>query len=218
MLRICTLFVLALLASPANADFIGTLRVIDGDTFDVGTTRVRLFGVDAVELDQPCFDSEGDEWACGTWVRSEVVKRYQGKLVHCQQGDVDRYGRVVASCSHKGRDIASELVQDGIVGAYAKYSSDYLEDEKAAAVAGRGLWASTSMRPSEFRSTKVKARNTVVPEDNCVIKGNISTSGKIYHMPHNRDYAKTRISVRKGEQWFCTETEAHQAGWRAARN
>ena len=218
MFRICALFVLALLASPANADFIGTLRVIDGDTFDVGKTRVRLFGVDAVELDQPCTNADGEDWACGTWVRAEVVKRYQGKLVSCQKVDQDRYGRVVARCAFKGRDIASDLVQDGIVGAYAKYSSDYLEDEKAAAVAGRGLWASTAQLPSEFRATKARAQGTAAPNADCAIKGNISKSGKIYHMPHNRDYARTGISMRKGEKWFCSEAEARLAGWRAARN
>jgi len=218
MFRFCFLFVLALLASPANADFIGTVRVIDGDTIVVGATRVRLHGVDAVELDQPCFNADGDEWECGKWVRAEVVKRYQGKMVTCDPIELDRYGRTVAKCRFNGQDIGESLVSDGIIGAYAKYSHDYLDEEKAAAVAGRGLWASTSQLPSEFRATKARAQGTAAPNAECVIKGNISKSGKIYHMPHNRDYARTGISQRKGERWFCSESEARLAGWRAARN
>lgn len=52
----------------------------------------------------------------------------------------------------------------------------------------------------------------------CDIKGNISSSGeKIYHVPGQRDYNKTKISPEKGERWFCTEDEARAAGWRKAQ-
>jgi hypothetical protein len=46
----------------------------------------------------------------------------------------------------------------------------------------------------------------------CVIKGNISSSGeRIYHVPGQRYYDKTRINWSKGERWFCTEQEAVRA-------
>ena len=48
-------------------------------------------------------------------------------------------------------------------------------------------------------------------------KGNISRSGKIYHVPGSGSYEKTRIDESKGERWFCTEEEAKAAGWRAPR-
>lgn len=51
----------------------------------------------------------------------------------------------------------------------------------------------------------------------CLIKGNISESGKIYHLPGSDWYEHTQINARKGERWFCTEAEARAAGWRAAR-
>jgi endonuclease YncB( thermonuclease family) len=51
----------------------------------------------------------------------------------------------------------------------------------------------------------------------CRIKGNISGSGKIYHVPGTAAYEKTRIDESKGERWFCTEEEARAAGWRAPR-
>ena len=51
----------------------------------------------------------------------------------------------------------------------------------------------------------------------CVIKGNINSSGeRIYHVPGQRYYDKTRINWSKGERWFCTEQEAVRAGWRKA--
>ena len=56
-------------------------------------------------------------------------------------------------------------------------------------------------------------------ENQCDIKGNISIESgeKIYHVPGQKYYAKTKISPEYGERWFCTEEEARQAGWRKAR-
>ena len=51
----------------------------------------------------------------------------------------------------------------------------------------------------------------------CTIKGNISNNGKIYHLQKMASYAKTRITLSKGERWFCSEAEARAAGWRAPR-
>ena len=54
------------------------------------------------------------------------------------------------------------------------------------------------------------------PASNCLIKGNISKRGKIYHLPGSASYDQTDIDVSQGERWFCTEAEARAAGWRAA--
>ena len=48
----------------------------------------------------------------------------------------------------------------------------------------------------------------------CLIKGNISENGRIYHVPGSRYYERTKIDEAKGERWFCTEEEARAAGWR----
>lgn len=48
----------------------------------------------------------------------------------------------------------------------------------------------------------------------CLIKGNISSSGRIYHLPGSDSYDATRIDESRGERWFCTEAEARAAGWR----
>lgn len=59
---------------------------------------------------------------------------------------------------------------------------------------------------------------TVVPTARCTIKGNINSDGeKIYHVPGQRYYASTKIDVSRGERWFCSTTQARQAGWRPAR-
>jgi hypothetical protein len=55
------------------------------------------------------------------------------------------------------------------------------------------------------------------PTTGCRIKGNISQSGRIYHVPGSPSYDQTRIDESKGERWFCSEAQARAAGWRAPR-
>jgi hypothetical protein len=53
----------------------------------------------------------------------------------------------------------------------------------------------------------------------CPIKVNISrtTGERIYHLPGQRYYSRTRIDLSSGERWFCSEDAARAAGWRKAR-
>lgn len=52
----------------------------------------------------------------------------------------------------------------------------------------------------------------------CNIKGNVNTRGeRIYHLPGQKYYRETHISPSHGERWFCSEEEAHAAGWRRSR-
>ncbi len=125
----------------------------------------------------------------------------------------------VGKCFIDGRDINEVIVADGLAEAYRRYSMDYDLAEKTAQVLGLGLWSSEMQTPAEFRADQRAPQSAdVVPDANCIIKGNISGSGQIYHMPHNRDYENTRINEARGERWFCNEAEALAAGWRVARN
>jgi hypothetical protein len=56
------------------------------------------------------------------------------------------------------------------------------------------------------------------PPSGCLIKGNISSNGRIYHVPGSPSYDATKIDESKGEKWFCTVQEAEAAGWRAPKN
>ena len=212
MIRFCSLF-FAVLATPVFADFSGVVRVIDGDTIEVGQVTVRLHGIDAPEIDQTCRTATGQPFACGVVVSEQVHSRYGGEFATCTAVATDRYGRSVAKCMVEGRDMGEEIVLEGWAEAYRRYSMDYDLAEKSAQVRGVGLWAGSMQSPAEYRAT----RGTTT-QGTCTIKGNISNAGRIYHLPHNRDYGATRINEARGERWFCTETEAQAAGWRPARN
>lgn len=221
MLRICAVFVLALLPFGALAGLAGPVRVIDGDTFDVGNERVRLFGIDAPEMDQTCKNRQGQAWACGVWVADQVRHRFGGQNVTCDRMDTDRYGRTVARCFVGNRDVADEIVTLGLAFAYRRYSTDYVSVERQAEKASRGLHASQVQSPAAFRAARTGTRTgtrQAASSPGCAIKGNISSRGtRIYHIPGQQNYERTRISAAKGERWFCTERAARNAGWRRAR-
>lgn len=206
--------ILALLGTPVFAAPNGTVRVIDADTIDVGGTRVRLFGIDAPEMGQPCA-ADGRQWDCGAWTRDAVRNRYEGAFASCEARDTDRYGRIVAQCRVDGEDMGQAIVYSGLAWAFRRYADTYDLDEKAAAIAERGLWAVDVQMPSEFRAAQVA--DTSAPDQTCAIKGNISSGGRIYHVPGQDHYSRTRINPANGERWFCSRADAEAAGWRAAR-
>ena len=213
MIRCVFVLLLAFQASFAIAGPEGPLRVIDADTFDVGDVRVRLFGVDAPEIGQPCA-ADGVEWDCGRWARDQVRDQFEEAWAVCTEQDTDRYGRVVATCHVGGVDIGAEIVSAGWAWAYLQYSDRYALDEKAASVNERGLWALEITRAAAYR--RVQRAGPPAPDPDCAIKGNISENGRIYHVPGSRSYDRTSINLSRGERWFCTAADAESAGWRSS--
>ena len=85
-----------------RADLSGHARVIDGDTLEVGSARVRLYGIDAPESAQRC-RSGGRTWSCGREAARALARRIGSRPIECKERDRDRYGRMVAVCSDRGR-------------------------------------------------------------------------------------------------------------------
>jgi endonuclease YncB( thermonuclease family) len=215
MLTLRSLLVLAfMLAPPAGAlTLTGQAHVVDGDTLVISGERIRLFGIDAPELRQRC-DPSGRNWACGVWAANVLTKLTARGGLKCDALDRDRYGRTVARCTAAGRDIGAEMVRLGAAAAYVNYSLDYVTLEATAKAELRGLWSGVVTAPADYRKV---AKRQPAPTG-CAIKGNINAKGKrIYHLPGQRDYDATRISTAKGEAFFCSETDARAAGFRAAK-
>jgi endonuclease YncB( thermonuclease family) len=212
VLRSALLVMLCLGTAPALAvTLTGAARVVDGDTIEMSGQTLRLIGIDAPELAQPC-ERDGKPWACGDWSRDALRTRLSGRDLSCSGTDQDRYGRWLVTCRLGGRDLGQVLVRNGVAFAYRRYSAIYVSDEAKAQRDGRGLWAGSTEAPEAFRHV-----GSAVPQG-CALKGNVSASGtRIFHAPGQKDYAATRIDAAKGERWFCSAAEAKQAGWRAAR-
>ena len=207
-----------------DANLSGRARVIDGDTIKVGRVRVRLHGVDAPESAQSCL-ARGERWPCGQRAARALAGQIGGRTVACNERDRDRYGRIVAVCRYGGRDVNAWLVAQGWALAYRRYSRAYVNEELSARAARAGIWRGQFVPPWDWRrgerlsrSRREAPRTAEAAPGSCRIKGNISyNSGKrIYHMPGDRNYARTKISPARGERWFCSEAEARGAGWRRA--
>ena len=202
----------------------GHARVVDGDTLEVGSTRVRirLHGIDAPESEQRC-RTGGQSWDCGREAARALDRHIGLDPVACEERDVDRYGRVVAVCRLDGhQDVNAWMVAEGWALAYRRYAMDYVDEEAGARAAKRGVWRGELVAPWDWRRGVRLPDNRLPPPPNegqCAIKGNISTSSgeRIYHVPGGEYYDATVISAAKGERWFCTEAEARAAGWRRSR-
>jgi endonuclease YncB( thermonuclease family) len=198
----------------------GRAEVTDGDSLEIGATRVRLFGVDAVEGRQSCTRA-GRDWACGDEAARKLRSLIGGRTVSCAKRDVDDYGRIVAVCRSGTTDLGAEMARSGFAVAYRRYSNDYVDEESEAKAARRGIWAGEFERPDEYR--REDRAETSTPRNAarcgaCYIKGNINGEGeRIYHVPGSSSYDDTVIDESKGERWFRTETEARAAGWRPPR-
>ena len=142
-----------LVPSLAWADITGPVRVVDGDSLQVGDQQIRLHGIDAPEMKQTC------RWPnkvirCGMIARDAMLDLIAGAQVRCEQKDIDRYGRDVATCSAGGFDIGANMVHTGWALAYRRYSKQYVAIEERAEAAKRGMWRGEFVPPWEWRRGK----------------------------------------------------------------
>src|ERR1700741_5478862 len=96
------LFAIIALFRPAMAqaaDITGTAKVREGDTVQIGNTRIRLGGIDAPSVDQLCLNNDGARWTCGVPARDELIKHAENKngSCHMRHAAVLRFS-VIARC------------------------------------------------------------------------------------------------------------------------
>lgn len=199
--------------SAQAADLTGRVtQVIDGDSLIMETAHgsrleLRLAGIDAPELDQPY----------GARAAAQLRSRILHQRIDVELQGADRYGRLLGCPLHDGENLCHALVARGQAWAYARSEAGQTHEAAQAAAQRKrlGLWRATADPLSPWR-WRVRQRAAANP-GGCPIKGNISRTGaRIYHVPGQQDYTRTRISVRRGERWFCSKSEAEAAGWRPA--
>ena len=147
MLRLA--LILALLPTLVLADITGPARVIDGDTIEIGSERIRLHGIDAPESDQNCQDGDGKVYACGAVATKALAELVRDQPVTCKGNQRDRYGRLIAVCRVGQTNLNSYMVATGMALAYRKYSQEYVVYEGQARSKKRGLWAGKFVKPWE---------------------------------------------------------------------
>lgn len=150
LLGLLSLFLLFLPAF--GQGLVGRASVVDGDTLEVHGQRIRLWGIDTVESSQTCLDSRGKPWPCGRRAAFALADFIGQSPVACTPKDTDRYGRVVAVCVVKGVELNRWLVEEGWALAYLQYGGAvYLEAQREAERAKRGIWQGSFVPPWEYR-------------------------------------------------------------------
>jgi len=214
--RLIALTVMAMgLPSAASAvELAGPARVIDGDTIEIGSRRIRLHGIDAPETAQRCQLPEGT-WDCGAVAEAYLARLVEGRTVRCVGTSLDQYDRLIAVCATDAEpQLNAKMVADGLAWAFVRYSDDYIEEEAKASTHGLGIWQAKTQPPWEYRERRWATAVQIAP-NGCPIKGNINRQGeRIYHTPWSRHYTRTKVNLAAGERWFCSESEALAAGWR----
>ncbi|MGE3335523.1 MAG: thermonuclease family protein [Rhodospirillaceae bacterium] len=160
---LCTFVVAVLSASAFAAELLHgeASRVSDGDTFTLSSqTRIRLFGIDAPELNQKCKRDSACE-PCGQAARDALASLTKGELICEPRGK--SYDRIVARCVVGDKDIALEMIAAGQVtvdGRYIKKRDPlramYLDAEAKAKKAKIGIWASEMIPPDQWRRNRAR--------------------------------------------------------------
>lgn len=134
----------------SSGQITGPARTIDGDTLDIGDTRIRLYGIDAVEKSQLC-SGAFRQWPCGQQATSALTDRIGTSTIECRSRDRDKNDRIVAVCYAGREDLNAWMVSEGWAVAYTRYSSDYVEQEKEARTFKRNIWSGEFVTPETYR-------------------------------------------------------------------
>ncbi|MEO0667177.1 MAG: thermonuclease family protein [Pseudomonadota bacterium] len=95
----------------------GRAYVVDGDSLVINKTEIRIYGVDAPELNHPW--GQKAKWA--------MVALCKGHNIRARIVETDDHGRTVAMCYlPDGRDLSAEMVKQGLALDWPKFSQgDY---------------------------------------------------------------------------------------------
>ena len=128
----------------------GKASIIDGDTIHVEKNKIRLYGIDAPEINQSCTINT-IAWECGLDSSQALESIISENEVRCEIMEIDRYKRFVAKCYANKIYLNQYMVQNGWAIAYRYYSDDFINDEEIAKHKKIGIWQGKFQEPYLFR-------------------------------------------------------------------
>ncbi len=145
-----------------NQQFIGIAEVIDGDSLRIRNDNikyeVRLFGIDAPEFKQNCFDKNDKEYSCGQISKNFLLKLADKKEVLCSYAQKDVYNRYLAICKIDNLVINEEIIKNGMAIIYNLKQADenLINLENLAKVNKLGVWQGKFQTPKDYRKSHKK--------------------------------------------------------------
>jgi endonuclease YncB( thermonuclease family) len=150
------LLLLLALPRPADADGMiirGLPTVVSGDTLDFDGQKIRLFDVDAPEIDQTCLVRGGVEtWPCGREAARALSQALDQFTVSCETMGTDYGGRWFARCNVDTISLAMLMASNGWAVPNQECRCEELRAWSALAKSRNlGIWSGTFVWPWEWR-------------------------------------------------------------------
>jgi endonuclease YncB( thermonuclease family) len=122
----------------------GRATVVDATSFDIASSRILLWGIDAPERGASCYRN-GRRWKPATEAAAALRRCLAGKTVTCRIWSLKReWFRAVhvSECwTEDGQDVGRCMVRGGWASDYTCFSDGYYRDlETEAKNEGLGLW------------------------------------------------------------------------------
>lgn len=207
-----------LFETSTSSEEVEIVEVVDGDTIRIkwqGDNKlVRYLLIDTPETNHPRLGKQpfGEEAKA---LNEELLKNASVSIEFDIGERYDDYGRLLAYVYADGERVQDQLVSAGVARvAYVyppntRYLDELEEAQKLAKNQQLGVWAYDYYVTNQgFDAASYDLQESDNPE--CNIKGNINRQGeKIYHVPEGRYYSQTNP-----EEWFCSERQARDAGFR----
>ncbi len=179
-----------------DADTFLVREVFDGDSFLIELNEdVRLVNLDAPQL----------KYCMGKEAKERLEELILHKEIRLEEAGMGEFNRILVFVYVDDLFINEIMVKEG----YARYrplktnKKEIIKEADAYARENNlGIWG--------------KCRQRQNPDNpNCNIKGNIEirSKEKRYFFPGCTNYTNVIIDKDLGEEWFCTEKEAQEAGF-----
>ncbi|MFZ0579041.1 MAG: thermonuclease family protein [Psychrobacillus psychrotolerans] len=205
-----------------NQIAVEVVEVIDGDTIKVkyneDIEKVRYLLIDTPETNHHTLGKQpfGEE---AKQRNKEILKSGNVTIEFDVGNRLDDYGRMLAYVYVDGESVQETLLEEGLARiAYifppnTRYLDKFEEASKVAKERSIGIWETDNYVTNRGFNNEVLTNNNAEEKstnEQCNIKGNINRQGKkIYHIHSGKYYEQTNP-----EEWFCTEQDAIQAGFK----
>lgn len=132
---------------------------VDGDSLEIGTSRIRLMGIDAPEYDQSCKNAAGKLYPCGQQSADFLAQLIKNRNIVCHIHKKDKYDRDLCTCYAGNTDINAEMIRSGHAIVYLESAYDSLQ--RAAQAQKIGIWNGIFMHPRLFRLLKYQQKKAL---------------------------------------------------------
>ncbi|MFZ4406231.1 MAG: thermonuclease family protein [Paracraurococcus sp.] len=138
--------------APAVSAAASDIRVLDGETLQLGGRVLRLHALSVPERGQAtCRDPAGRPTDCGAAAAEALAGLVAGRDLLCRIRGADRHGRALGTCEAGGVEVNASLVATGWALAGPGAAPGLTAIEAAARQHGRGVWAGAQPAPESWR-------------------------------------------------------------------